>query len=215
MEQKVWVWNRSGVGGEDKKDTLTYVINLLYRDLDCNSFPLWWRALLSARVVPVRSPCMQAERPWRRCRFESSAKRKSTSAKKLGTKSVTSTTHHAHLEARHVLAAGGLTRSAFCFLWRWFWLVLAAVLLVRRYWRLSIFVRRRFEVLAWQVLVAVETVVVVVVARSTNLLVRRIDDLVVALRSVGVIVYLAKAFDFQLLCRSYQALQKKRRKRRN
>lgn len=138
----------------------TYVINLLYRDSDCSSFPLWWRASRWVLAVPVRNPCTWAARPWRHCRSDNS---EMTIIKKSSFRmNCKHLTHHSHLETRHVLAllrATGRTWSAFGILSRRFRLVL--VIFVRRYWLMSIFVsciRRWFccwWIVRWKILVAI------------------------------------------------------------
>lgn len=137
-----------------KKIFGTYVINLLYRDLDCNSFRLWWRALRLVRVAQVQSPCKWVERPWRRCHSESSG----NSIHQLNwCTSIAFSTYHSHFETRHILSLliAWWVRGAFRFLQRRLWLVLA--FFVWRYWLLCIFINsiRWLRGRLWQVFVAV------------------------------------------------------------
>lgn len=53
---------------------ITYVIDLSCQDSDWRSSPSWWRALQSALVDQVQSPCMRVERSSPHFHFDSSAK---------------------------------------------------------------------------------------------------------------------------------------------
>lgn len=122
---------------------VTYVINLSCRDSDCSSFRLWWQGLRLAQVVQVQSPCKWGVRPWRRFRSGSSEVKQLV----FGLLSASqSSTHHSHLEARHVLSllGAGWIRCAFRFLCWSFRLVFT---FFRCYWLMCIFVScasRRF-----------------------------------------------------------------------